>query len=64
MQRNFSDYVNLIRITKSEYLLSTTDESITDIALSVGFTTASYFIEQFKHFKNMTPKKYRTQFLF
>lgn len=64
MQRNFSDYVNLIRITKSEHLLSTTDNSITDVALSVGFTTTSYFIEQFKYFKKMTPKKYRTQFLF
>jgi len=63
MLRNFSDYVNLVRISKSEHLLSTTDASITDIAFSVGFTTTSYFIEQFKHFKDMTPKKYRTQIL-
>lgn len=63
MQRNFSDYVNLIRITKSEHLLSTSDDSITDIALAVGFTTTSYFIEQFKYFKNMTPKKYRNNLI-
>lgn len=61
MQRNFSDYVNLIRITKSEHLLSTTDNNITEIAFAVGFSTTSYFIEQFKYFKKMTPKKYRVK---
>ena len=59
MNRNFSEYVNLIRIGKSEDMLAKTTDSITDIALAVGFTTTSYFIEQFKLYKNMTPKKYR-----
>lgn len=61
MQRNFSDYVNLIRISKAEHLLCSTDDSITNIGYSVGFTTTSYFIEQFKYFKNMTPKKFRSK---
>lgn len=63
MDRNFSDYVNHVRVSKAEYLLVTTDNLITDIALEVGFTTSSYFIEQFKHFKSITPKQYRQLFM-
>ncbi len=63
MNRNFSDYVNLVRVTKAEYLLASTNDSITTIATSVGFSTTSYFIEQFKHFKNITPKKFRQCFI-
>jgi len=63
MNRNFSDYVNLVRISKAEHLIAATDLSITDIALEVGFSTSSYFIEQFKRIKGMTPKKFRSRFL-
>jgi len=62
MNRNFTDYVNHIRISKAEYELATTDKQITDIALEVGFTTSSYFTEQFKHFNGVTPKMYRRKF--
>ncbi len=63
MNRNFSEYVNLVRVSKAEHLLATTDISITDVAMEVGFVTASYFIEQFKKNKGMTPKKFRNSFL-
>lgn len=62
MNRNFSSYVNLVRVSKAEHLLATTSESITNIAYGVGFSTSSYFIEQFKHFKNTTPKRFRKLF--
>lgn len=62
MGKSFTDYVNLIRISKSEFLLTTTDKPITDIALEVGFSTSSYYIEQFKKFKTLTPKKFRMKF--
>lgn len=62
MERNFSDYVNYVRISKAENLLATTDLSVTDVALNVGFSTSSYFIEQFKAYKNMTPKQFRANF--
>lgn len=62
MQRNFSDYLNHVRVSKAEYLIATTDISITEIALEVGFSTSSYFIEQFKRIKGMTPTKFRKQF--
>ncbi|PKM55867.1 MAG: AraC family transcriptional regulator [Firmicutes bacterium HGW-Firmicutes-5] len=62
MNRNFSAYVNFIRISKAESLLTTSELSVTDIALNVGFSTTSYFIEQFKLYKNMTPKRFRNNF--
>lgn len=62
MNRNFSDYVNLVRISKAEHMLATSELSVTDIALEVGFSTSSYFIEQFKRLKGMTPKKFRSRF--
>ncbi len=62
MSTNFSEYVNHIRISKAEFILATSDKSITDIAMAVGFTTTSYFIQQFKLFKNITPKQYRKLF--
>jgi AraC-like DNA-binding protein len=62
MHQNFSDYVNFMRVTKAANMLTTTDESVTDIGLTVGFSTTSYFIEQFKSFKELTPLQYRKNF--
>jgi AraC-like DNA-binding protein len=62
MNQNFSAYVNFIRVSKAESLLTTSELSITEIALTVGFSTSSYFIEQFKRHKRMTPKQFRDNF--
>ena len=62
MNRNFTSYVNFIRVSNAERLLITTDLNITEIALRVGFSTSSYFIEQFKSYKNITPKQFRLNF--
>ncbi|MEI6132091.1 MAG: AraC family transcriptional regulator [Bacillota bacterium] len=59
MKKNFSEYLNYVRITASESLLTSTDLSITDIALNVGYSTSSYFIKQFRLFKNISPLKLR-----
>lgn len=59
MKQNFSSYVNFVRVSKAEELLTTTDLSITEVALNVGFSTTSYFIEQFKLYKAMTPRHFR-----
>lgn len=62
--KGFSEYLNFIRITESEKLLLTTDMNITEIALSVGFSTSSYFIRQFKLYKNIPPKQFKKIFLY
>lgn len=55
------DYVNYHRIEHAAFLLSTTHESVTDIAYSCGFNDLSYFIKTFKRYKNVTPGQYTRQ---
>lgn len=63
MNTSFNEYLNFVRISEAEKLLLTTDLNITEIAMRVGFSTSSYFIKQFKSYKNMSPKKYKKTFL-
>jgi AraC family transcriptional regulator, melibiose operon regulatory protein len=59
MGKTFTDYLNYIRITEAEKLLLSTDMNITQVALEIGFSSSSYFIQQFKHFKNISPKQFK-----
>lgn len=59
MHQSFSEYLNHYRITKAEQMLCSTDMSVSEIADAVGFATPSYFIQQFKAKKNISPKQYR-----
>ena len=62
MNTSFNNYLNYVRISEAEKLLLTSDLNITEIALEVGFSTSSYFIKQFKDYKSMSPKKYKSTF--
>lgn len=55
------DYLNGLRVTEARKLLLSTDKSVKEIALSVGFTSASYFNRQFKKDFGVTPVEYRRQ---
>lgn len=55
----FVKYLNYIRITQAKKLLISTDKPITEIALDAGFSSTSYFIEQFRAFEGMSPGKFR-----
>lgn len=59
MKLSFSDYVNQIRIHHARKLLLTTDIPITEIAMEVGFSTASYFTQTFRTQNGITPGQYR-----
>lgn len=54
------DYLNYRRIEQACYELSTTENSVTEIALNCGFNDLSYFIKTFKKYKHITPGKYKT----
>lgn len=54
-----NDYVTSFRLEKAGELLTITDGTITEIALSCGFNSASYFTEVFSRKKGCTPKEYR-----
>lgn len=52
-------YCNALKLEDSKTLLLTTDYSITDIALDLGFSDTSYFISLFKKKYGISPLKYR-----
>ncbi len=55
----FVDYLNFVRICKSERMLSHSDKSILEISCELGFSSVSYFNRLFKKYKNCTPSEYR-----
>jgi two-component system response regulator YesN len=56
----FCEYVNLLRIKKSETLLKTCpDISVTEISSQCGFNDSNYFSEKFKRFYGISPIKYK-----
>ncbi len=62
MKKNFREYLNYVRIIKSERLLTSSDLNITEIAMQVGFSSSSYYIQQFKLNKDISPKQYQLRF--
>ena len=59
MKKSFSEYLNYVRIINAEKLLISTDMSMTDIAAECGFATSSYFIQQFRQFRGISPKQFK-----
>lgn len=53
------DYLNYYRIECAGERLLTTDETVTDIALSCGFNDLSYFTRTFRKYKEASPREYR-----
>ena len=54
-------YLISYRIKKGIELLETTDKTISEIALEVGFSGASYFTEIFHRAYGCTPTEYRAE---
>lgn len=54
------NYLIRIRMKNACELLRETDESVTEIAMRVGFNDGNYFSRQFKTLMNTTPSAYRT----
>lgn len=54
-------YLNQTRLKRAQYLLETTNYSISDITSSTGFSSQSYFTQIFRKNFQMTPVKYRQE---
>ncbi len=52
-------YINKFRIEKATMHIKSTNESITQIGLMVGFQDSNYFSKIFKKYKGMSPREYR-----
>jgi len=55
------EYCNRLKVEDACRLLKNTSLSVTEIAQSVGFSNLSYFVEQFRLKKGVTPLRYRKQ---
>ena len=56
---SFNAYLMRIRIEESKLLLLSTADSLTDIAVALGFSDQSYFCKVFKKHVGISPGKYR-----
>lgn len=56
---SLSDHINLTRIKRSKALLSYSNQSIGEIAFSVGYNYQSHFTKVFQKYEGMTPREYR-----
>lgn len=52
-------YLIRCRIGRAQNLLISTDKSITDISIEVGYDNLSHFNNQFKRFVGLSPQQYR-----
>lgn len=55
----FSDYLKAYRMLCARDLIQTTDEKISTIALSVGYSNLNYFYKHFQAFFNKSPSDLR-----
>lgn len=60
MQTTFYGYINDARIEAAKEALKTSQQSVLEVALSVGYNTRSSFYNAFKKRTGMTPSKYKT----
>lgn len=58
---SFMQYVSHLRMMKAKDLLLTTDQPITEVALSCGYPSVNLFIRSFKEIHGVTPLQYRKQ---
>ena len=56
---SFREHLCRIRVEESKRLLLSTDYSLTDIAVAMGFPDQSYYCKVFKRIVGLTPSKFR-----
>ena len=57
-----ADYRARMRVNRAKQLLRAGEMPITDIAMSLGFSTSQYFATVFKNLSGLTPREYRSHF--
>ena len=58
---SFREHLNRVRVEESKHLLLSTNHSLADIAIAVGFPDQSYYCKIFKKIVGVTPGKFRTK---
>ena len=58
--RTIREYINICRVEDAKKRIETTRDSMTEIAMAVGFDNISYFSTIFRKYAGMTPVEYRS----
>ena len=58
---SLNDYVKLAKIERARVLLQSTDQSVQEIADSLGFSTRSHFSQSFKDVVGMSPAAFKAE---
>lgn len=53
------EYINLCRVEEAKKIMTVTNDSITEVAMQVGFDNISYFSTVFKKYTGASPAEYR-----
>jgi AraC-like DNA-binding protein len=61
--KTFSEYLNAIRINKSEDMLKNSDLNVSQIATICGYNDINYFSRVYKKYKKTSPTKTRCEIL-
>jgi YesN/AraC family two-component response regulator len=56
---NFVDYLSLVRVKEAKKMLLTTEFSIAEVSLKMGYIDPSYFSKVFMKYEGVTPNKFR-----
>jgi AraC-like DNA-binding protein len=56
---SYSEYLTRVRMEKAKELLHTTEKSVTEIALDIGFQTPNSFSSLFRREIGMSPSQYK-----
>ncbi|RUL47257.1 response regulator [Lysinibacillus antri] len=59
LQKNFTVYLNELRIDQAKQLLADTKIKINDVSREVGYNNDEYFTKVFKKYTGVTPLKFR-----
>lgn len=62
MGKTFKEYLTSVRLAKAHNLLLSSDISVTEVALSCGYSNLSYFISEYRHVYGSTPKETQKNF--
>ena len=61
-ERNFTEFINEIRISKAKKLLIESNKLIKEISMICGYENLSHFNRQFKLYNCLSPKEFRESF--
>ncbi|WBW49349.1 helix-turn-helix domain-containing protein [Peptoniphilus equinus] len=59
VEKNFVNFLNFLRVNRACELLRTSDRSIADIAILVGYSSVKTFNRNFLKFYDLTPSEFR-----